>query len=66
MDRIIKDVFIYSRSDQSDHLYYLIDDKIIVKLTSMLQIDNICAFERNPRTYIRLLWIIANYTTYAS
>lgn len=66
VDKIINNIFIYSRSDQSDHLYYLIDDQIIGKLTNMLHINHIQAFHKNPRTYIRILWVIANYTTYVS
>lgn len=66
LEMLTHDIFIYSRSDQSDHLYFLFEEKIIRKLISLLQIDNIPFYKRNPRTYIRILWILANYTSYSS
>jgi hypothetical protein len=63
---LTNDIYVYSLSDHSDHLYFLFDEKTIHKLISLLQINNIPLYKRNPRTYIRILWVLANYTLYSS
>jgi hypothetical protein len=59
-------MFIYTRSDQSDHLHFMFDERIVAKLISLLKIDSISCFDKNPRTYVRILWIMASYISYSS
>jgi hypothetical protein len=41
LENVASDFFIYSRSNQADHLYYLFDQKIIQKLVKLIHPDNI-------------------------
>lgn len=36
VENITNDIFIYSRSDQSDHLYYMFDERTLHKLIKLL------------------------------
>ena len=45
LEILTSDIFIYSRSDQSDHLHFMFDEKIIAKLISLLKIDSISCFD---------------------